>query len=783
MSKETEEDKPSVDTSAPAESPILQETVQVSKDSLKESRILNENLTLLSATIQTLVKSVEKTLLDSTKPVSSGGVKVGSSPSKSPYNKRNTVDVVEIAKEAQEDTERTRPKGFGEIISKWKEERAFNGETFKDKLQTLTTPSKWDIRPILGVDKGSGSIVDKMISSREARQESEKEKTRYVKNAVKFGGVDEDTAKTQFDQIAEAKKKTAAVNERITKAKAAGYAPSEEDLDARRKAVAEQIKVDPRKALYEPNIDKRSRDYHQDRLYVSPDKSVIAPVSLNSQQESLKPTLAPSSELNENQAESLSIFSSVGETLKASLETQKELLNVVKEYFKTSQDKTKEEADGKGKGEGEEGGGGSSVLETAKDAKDLLGKGKGGRLVQGAKKALPMLEKAGSFLGKNAGKIGAVAGVAAGAYEAYTGWGDANDQLKSGAITEDKADELKGEAVGGGVGGAAGAWGGAAAGAAIGSVVPILGTAVGGLIGGGLGYMAGSGLGKKVGGSLVDGYKSVKTWFGGDKEEPQAEAVPIKPDNTPTGLDRPAVTSTSENTPPTAISSGGDVALSGGHDNQFKYPDAVNTTPSTTANVSVSPQPVKPNEQKPPKKEEPSLSSRINSTAWNVVSGKYAMDAVKFTGNLGAKAGKALTENVGKLGSWFTDDKRSALEKTGDVLTAPIRALGSVGGMVKDSITDVMDGDKGKVDKMPPEASKISSIAPVKDVPQLGKYIDKTTSEVIASKEEVSKKNVESSFVNAPTTINNNTTNIGPPLPIRNPENSQSRYIGSRFAF
>lgn len=136
---------------------------------------------------------------------------------------------------------------------------------------------------------------------------------------------------------------------------------------------------------------------------------------------------------------------------------------------------------------------------------------------------------------------GAVLGVAGGAYEAYSGWQDANAEeatankdieakVASGEITEkeavqlkaetsDKTDVKKGEAVGGGAGGALGALGGAAVGAAIGSAVPIVGTVIGGVVGGALGYAAGTELGKKAGGALVSGYKGVKSFFGFGKEE------------------------------------------------------------------------------------------------------------------------------------------------------------------------------------------------------------------------------------------------------------------------
>ena len=122
-----------------------------------------------------------------------------------------------------------------------------------------------------------------------------------------------------------------------------------------------------------------------------------------------------------------------------------------------------------------------------------------------------MLSKAGGFLARNAGKIGAIGAVGMGTYEAVSGYSDAEEQVKSGQITKEEGQVKKGEAVGGGVGGAAGAIGGAKAGAmagaALGSFVPGIGTAIGGvaggLIGGGLGYFAGSKAGSAIGGAVA----------------------------------------------------------------------------------------------------------------------------------------------------------------------------------------------------------------------------------------------------------------------------------------
>ena len=370
-------------TSPPAELPSIQENIQTTKESVKETRILNENLTLLSSAIQTLVKGIEKNIGESTKK-GPNGVR-GSTPSKSPYDRRSTVSVSGIANATQEDMEGKSPTSFGEVVGNWRKDKK---ESLRDNIDKAISPSRWDIRPILGVEKGSGSLADRLLANREARQAADNEKKDYVKNAVKFGGVDEGAAEEQFAKIMEAQKKTADINKRITEAKDAGYAPSEQDLIARKNAVAEQIKVDPRKAMYE-KTDRRYKD-DSDRLRIGEDAQLVtptpvplppfvaptpvplppfvdttpAPIPPKEVEELVTPTPVPlppfvaptpvplpPNELSETQAETESKFSEIGETLKASLEVQKETLESMKEYFKSG-------GGGGAKGEGEASGGG-----------------------------------------------------------------------------------------------------------------------------------------------------------------------------------------------------------------------------------------------------------------------------------------------------------------------------------------------------------------------------------------------------------------------------------------
>lgn len=819
----------------PKETPKDQEIAAVSKDAVKETRILNENITQLYSVIQTLVKGIERSIGESTK-IGSNGI-VGKSPSRSPYSQQERTNrkLENIAIETEQDVSAKEYKGsFGEVFKEWKGEKK---EALQDRIKTAVNPKDWDIRGITGIEKGSGGLIDKVLSNREARQAQDTERKDFVKNAVKFGGVDEAAAKEQYEKILEAQKKTAEITKRINEAKEAGYAPSKEDIAERNQAVKAQIAIDPRTAKYEKN-DSTSRVIPPTPAVTPPASVVISPTPVAAQAEASKPeakeaykpeiiseepiaakvkreseeasaptpepvlgrkeskgdttddfigitpkavaslaaplgtedkALSTSSvELTENQAEAANTITSLGETLKSSLEVQqqtleslKELVGLQKETLETA--KTKE---GGGSGNGE---GGNSLLDTASD---LLGNGKG-KLKGLAKKSMPMLKKAGSFLGRNAGKIGAVAGVAAGAYEAYSGWGDANEQVASGEITEDQADEKKGSAVGGGVGGAAGAWGGAAAGAAIGSVVPVVGTAIGGVVGGALGYMAGSGVGSKVGGALVSGYKSI---FGTREEEEQLKKQQ--------GL-APTPTLANKQVEPAKEGLFGKLTNWATNDKTSlmdKAGDVVKTiTPlgavSALADTSIG------------KKAVGSIKESASGLVKWATDDKTsfmekAADVVKNTtpiglaSNIGSKlldtpmGGKAvssLKDTASGLANWATDDKTSLMDKAGDVLkyASPMGLMSSV---AKGGVDWLMGGES----KTAPD--------PKTDVSQIGRTLDKESSDVAIAKESKSIRDSVSSIVNAPTTINNNTNNILPPMPIRNPESSHSRYIGTRFA-
>ena len=159
------------------------------------------------------------------------------------------------------------------------------------------------------------------------------------------------------------------------------------------------------------------------------------------------------------------------------------------------------------------GGSGGGLLDTLGDAGDLIGN-------KGFKKLGGFARKAGGFLSKNVGKLGAVAAVGMGAYQGITGYNDAADQeeaqnadienkVKSGEITPQQAKQLKeenkksatvnkGKAVGSGAGTAIGA----IAGGALGSLLGPVGTVAGGAAGAWLGEKAGGWLGEKAGGLI-----------------------------------------------------------------------------------------------------------------------------------------------------------------------------------------------------------------------------------------------------------------------------------------
>ena len=134
----------------------------------------------------------------------------------------------------------------------------------------------------------------------------------------------------------------------------------------------------------------------------------------------------------------------------------------------------------------------------AKNAADGIGGGPGG----GGGKTGGGLKGAMGSASKFA-KLGGAAGALIGGASLYSSFGDINDKVKAGKMSEEEASKEKKGAVGEVGGGMAGGIAGAAAGAAIGSVVPVIGTLIGGLVGGALGSYGGSSLGKSAADALT----------------------------------------------------------------------------------------------------------------------------------------------------------------------------------------------------------------------------------------------------------------------------------------
>jgi hypothetical protein len=138
--------------------------------------------------------------------------------------------------------------------------------------------------------------------------------------------------------------------------------------------------------------------------------------------------------------------------------------------------------------------------------------------------------------------LGPAFAVGSGAYDAYTGVSQANEDLAAGRITESEASQARGAAVGGGVGGAGGAIAGAAIGAAAGSFVPIVGTAIGAAVGGAAGYFAGSRVGQTVGEAGVRAYQGIRDAVGGSRPSAGGGQTPRISSGTQPRITRPPAT-------------------------------------------------------------------------------------------------------------------------------------------------------------------------------------------------------------------------------------------------
>jgi hypothetical protein len=342
--------------------------------------------------------------------------------------------------------------------------------------------------------------IDRYLTKREEKQATAKEKKEFIESALtndkrgialknlKGEEYAREDAGKRFDAI---KAKEAEVKEhqaKMDKSTGAGYNAKKKDIEARDKAVAELVEMDPR----------RAKDFKDAR------GTPLTEMNHSIKEEEAERQKKVAADQLEEQHKMLSDEDTIAKTLIESLDVQHKQLEALLGIA----------AEGLG--------GGGGLLDAASN---FIGKG--------AKAGGGMLSKAAGFIGKNAGKLGAIGGIAMGAYDAYTGWGDANEAEARGDITHDEANVKKGEAVGGGTGGAAGAWGGAAAGAELGGTIgaafggigAVPGAAIGGLLGGAAGYFGGSKIGSKIGGTLVEGYQGLKGLLGFG-EEKSSQALP-----------------------------------------------------------------------------------------------------------------------------------------------------------------------------------------------------------------------------------------------------------------
>ena len=388
--------------------------------------------------------------------------------------------------------------GGGDKIAKGIQNAEAERPQSKLKTMLFGSQSKEDVKNAswttkLGFKKSPTMALYDWVDNKEKKQARAKEKEAFVESAIKndkrgialknLKGEDyarEDAGK-RFEAIKAKEAEIANVQKTIDEQQAAGYNPKKKDVKARDALAAEVAEMDPRRRkdyLAEPTSKKEKTEKTEDQAEAETSSAKAA-------------------------AAMVATEGAIGSTLIQSLETHKQQLETLGKIL-VAMEAVAENG----------GGGGGGLLSAAADVASSVGK-------KGMGKVAQMGSKAAGFLGKHAGKIGAIGGVAMGAYDAYSGWSDANDKLAAGEITQDQANVQKSEAVGGGVGGAGGALAGAAAGAAIGSVVPVVGTAIGGVVGGALGYMGGSAIGSKVGGALTEGYQGVRNFFGGKPKEQQ----------------------------------------------------------------------------------------------------------------------------------------------------------------------------------------------------------------------------------------------------------------------
>ena len=441
----------------------------------------------------TSLKSLEKAIKDNiSKFIQNGGgealgnkvaKEAGANDAVTNPNSKLTMRKVLFGNTSKEDINKNSMFGIGKKLNRYVEKREFRAAAKESDRGTIATgnlPNN-DTRNIFAKKFGFGKTLqdkraDRMFEEKKAAEEKLANEQMRINRANEAG-------------LVPLKKQTAARDEAAkdviekTPALKAEFTPEVVKPKKSKKAQAAEYEVAP---VMEETPKKRGRKAKVEKAQ----EGDALPSNVIPFPSKAKVDASTHTEKSEDQAEAQTLQAAndtalvtaqrdMGATLIQSLDIHKQMLESLKKM-----------AEGGGAGGEKSSGEGGSLLESAGD---LMGN-KGGKGGKGK-----MLGKAAGFLGRHAGKIGAIGGVAMGAYDAYTGWNDAEEAQQRGEITKEEANVKKGGAVGKGVGGAGGALAGAAAGAAIGSVVPVVGTVIGGAIGGALGYWGGSKAGEAVG--------------------------------------------------------------------------------------------------------------------------------------------------------------------------------------------------------------------------------------------------------------------------------------------
>jgi hypothetical protein len=342
------------------------------------------------------------------------------------------------------------------------------------------------------VTKGSGGIADKYLAVREEEKRSADVMGKLnpqMKNLSQFGGSQSkvnDFYMKKAKAASQSKRELQTEQERLEALRASGM--SEEEIQ-RTTGGGRQIEKRDVAATKLINTDPRYKG-----------ESLALKGNINNQSESLS-SKGKNNDVSEQDQENIDMFNKNNETLD-------KLVTLTEDENKRKADSDKKLLDAI---KGIETSGGGALGGIADMAGNIIGR----RGVGAAAGKAGKFGKLGAFAAKNSKMLKIGGGVLAGgiaAYEGYSDYKDADEQVKSGAITEDEGDIKKTGAVTGAAGGLGGALGGAALGTMI---MPGVGTVIGGAIGG----IAGSKVGKGIG---EWGSKTWKGLTGGSNKQIQS---------------------------------------------------------------------------------------------------------------------------------------------------------------------------------------------------------------------------------------------------------------------